>query len=86
MIDRHAGRRNLHQEFGQRVERHNIVHYAQDHDHNGAEENALGGAVDIAEDNGEKRKAIKIARPPSRGIGSLCIRRLSLGTSMAPTL
>ena len=26
-----------------------------------------------------------MARPPSRGMGTLCIRRASLGTSMAPT-
>ena len=31
-------------------------------------------------------KPMKIARPPSRGMGILCIRRASLGTSMAPTL
>ena len=31
-------------------------------------------------------KPMKIARPPRRGIGTLCIRRPSLGTSMAPTL
>ena len=31
-------------------------------------------------------KAPKMASPPSRGIGTLCIRRLSLGTSIAPTL
>ena len=30
-------------------------------------------------------KPRKIARPPIRGIGTLCIRRASLGTSMAPT-
>ena len=32
----------------------------------------------------EHRKPPKIARPPSRGMGCLCIRRLSLGTSIAP--
>ena len=31
-------------------------------------------------------KPMKMARPPSRGMGTLCIRRSSLGTSMAPTL
>ena len=31
-------------------------------------------------------KPMKIAKPPSRGMGTLCIRRASLGTSMAPTL
>ena len=31
-------------------------------------------------------KPIKMARPPNRGMGTLCIRRASLGTSMAPTL
>ena len=31
-------------------------------------------------------KPIKMASPPSRGMGVLCIRRASLGTSMAPTL
>ena len=31
-------------------------------------------------------KPMKMARPPSRGMGTLCIRRASLGTSTAPTL
>ena len=31
-------------------------------------------------------KPMKMASPPSRGMGTLCIRRASLGTSMAPTL
>ena len=31
-------------------------------------------------------KPAKIARPPSRGMGLWCIRRSSLGTSIAPTL
>ena len=31
-------------------------------------------------------KPMKMASPPSRGTGTLCIRLSSLGTSMAPTL
>ena len=31
-------------------------------------------------------KPMKMARPPRRGMGTLCIRRASLGTSTAPTL
>ena len=31
-----------------------------------------------------RKNARKIARPPMRGIGTLCIRRLSFGTSMTP--
>ena len=31
-------------------------------------------------------KPMKMAKPPNRGMGTLCIRRASLGTSMAPTL
>ena len=31
-------------------------------------------------------KPAKIARPPMRGVGFLCMRRLSFGTSMAPIL
>ena len=34
----------------------------------------------------ESKNAKKIARPPMRGMGTLCMRRLSLGTSIAPTL
>ena len=34
----------------------------------------------------DSRNARKIARPPMRGMGTLCMRRLSLGTSIAPTL
>ena len=33
-----------------------------------------------------RRKPRKIANPPIRGMGWLCIRRLSLGTSTAPTI
>ena len=32
-----------------------------------------------------RKNAVKIAMPPNLGMGFLCIRRLSLGTSMAPT-
>ena len=34
----------------------------------------------------DSKNARKMARPPKRGIGTLCMRRLSFGTSMAPTL
>ena len=34
----------------------------------------------------DSKNARKIARPPIRGIGTLCMRRLSFGTSIAPTL
>ena len=34
----------------------------------------------------ESKNARKMARPPIRGIGTLCMRRLSFGTSIAPTL
>ena len=34
----------------------------------------------------DSRNARKMARPPRRGMGTLCMRRLSFGTSIAPTL
>ena len=34
----------------------------------------------------DSKNARKIASPPKRGIGTLCMRRLSFGTSIAPTL
>jgi hypothetical protein len=81
-----ARRRDLHEQLGQRLERHDVVQHAQDDDHHGAEQNALHRAVDLGEDQHGEQKREKMASPPRRGIGTLCIRRLSLGTSMAPTL
>ena len=40
----------------------------------------------FAKTSTESKNARKMARPPIRGIGTLCMRRLSFGTSIAPTL
>ena len=42
------------------------------------------GASKFINRNMDAIKPMKIARPPMRGMGWSCIRRLSLGTSTAP--
>jgi len=59
VIDRHSGRRNLHKQLRQRLERHDIIQHAQNHDHDGAEQNALHRAVDLGENQDRKQKREK---------------------------
>ena len=51
MVHRHPSRGNLHQKLGQRLEGHDIIHDTENHDHDGAQQDAPGGTVDIGQDD-----------------------------------
>ena len=57
VVDGHGRRRDLHKKLGERLERQNIVQHAEHHDHDGAEQNAADGPVNVGEDqNGQQER------------------------------
>ena len=59
MVDRNAGRQNLHNELRQGVQRHDIVHHAQHDDHRRPKQNSLHLPVDVREDQNRQQKRQK---------------------------
>ena len=67
--DRDARRGDLHEQLRQRLERHDIVQHAEDHDHDRAEQDALHLPVDLREDEHgeqERQKNGQTAHPGDR--------------------